>query len=127
MCYNVNKISSILYYKGGFTMKKLILMVVTGVILAGFAVTANAWMAGSDLHGSSIDPSGYAVVSIHNPASPLSVASSDRIYLDSNRLWAVNSFHSFTISSEAMTAGSMAKPERLYCFDSLSRFCARSY
>jgi hypothetical protein len=108
-------------------MKKLILMVVTGVFLAGFAVTANAWMGGSSSNGSSIDSLGYAVVSIHTPASPLSVASSDRIYLDSNNIWAVNSFHSFTISSEAMTAGTTSKTERLYCFDSLSRFCARPY
>jgi hypothetical protein len=109
------------------TMKKLIYLVVTGVFLAAFAVTANAWMGGSDIHGSSIDSSGYAVVSIHAPASSLSVASSDRIYLDSNRLWAVNSFHSFTVSHEAMTAGKISKPERMYCFDSYSRFCARSY
>jgi hypothetical protein len=114
-------------YKGGLTMRTLIFLVFTIALLVAFAMTAHAWTAGSDFHGSSIDPSGYAVVLIHTPASPLSIASPDRIYLDSNRLWAVNSFHSFTVSSEAMTAGKLSMPEKLYCFDSLSRFCARSY
>lgn len=104
-------------------MKTLIFAMVTGVILAAFAVTANAW---SDNRSTSIDPSGYAVVSIHSPSSPLSVASSDRIYLDSNKIWAVNSFHSFTFTPLNMTAGK-SETVRLYCFDSNSRFCARSY
>ncbi|HLB25555.1 MAG TPA: hypothetical protein VJM83_04435 [Nitrospirota bacterium] len=109
-------------------MKKTLLTMVAVLALMAGGTAANAWTAGSTWHGShALDPHGFAVVSVHSPSSPLSVASHERIYLDSSGLWAVNDVKSFGYHEGIASGKAMTEPSRLYCFDSVNRFCAVAY
>lgn len=103
-------------------MRKLTLFMVAGLLVVAAATVS---YAGHDKGLASIDPGGIASVSIASPVSSLSVASTDKIYLDSNRIWAVNDLrHGGTAAAAVQEKKST---EKMYCFDSGSKFCARSY
>jgi hypothetical protein len=95
---------------------------VTGLLVVAAATVS---YAGHDKGLASIDPSGIASVSIASPVSSLSVASTDKIYLDSNRIWAVNDLR-YT-GTAAAAVQQKKSTENMLCFDSGSKFCARGY
>jgi hypothetical protein len=103
-------------------MKKLSLFIAAGLFLVAFAGAAYASSVHEGWSSNSIDPAGFASVSIHSPSHyEMTSASNDNIYLDSNHLWAVR--NPVSINSEGF-ATSKIRTEKLLCFDSISRFCA---
>ena len=103
-------------------MKTLILSVVASIFMMAAASTAMAGTMSSSYHGlGAIDSTGVSVVSVATPSSPISLASTDRIYLDSNMVWGVDNIRH--IEFGAALAGKMEEP-KLYCFDFVHRFCA---
>jgi hypothetical protein len=105
-------------------MKKLSLFIAAGLFLVAFAGAAYASSVHEGWSSNSIDPSGFASVSINSPSHyEMTTASSDTIYLDSNHLWAVR--NPVTTYAEGF-ATSKIRSEKLLCFDSVNRFCAIS-
>ena len=103
-------------------MKTLTLIIATGIFLVAFGARAGAW-SGSDpsFHeGYAIDPSAHAMVQINSPNLSSVTASNERIYLDSNGVFAVNELNGSTFSGIRKEQGPM------YCFDSTQKFCALS-
>jgi hypothetical protein len=105
-------------------MKKLSLFIAAGLFLVAFAGAAYASSAHEGWSSNSIDPAGFASVSIHSPSHyEMTSASNDNIYLDSNHLWAVR--NPVTMNAEGF-ATSKIRSEKLLCFDSVNRLCAIS-
>ncbi len=103
-------------------MKTLILSMVASIFVMVAAATAMAGTMSSSYNGlGSIDSSGVSIVNIETPSSPLSLASTDRIYLDSNMVWGVDAIHNIKYSETV--AGKMSEPT-LVCFDFVHSFCA---
>lgn len=77
-----------------------------------------------------IDSNHQAVVSISEVSSPIVASSSgDKVAFDSNGVWLAADYSKVS-SGEHSMASSMKGSEHssgLYCFDSLSRFCAAAY
>ena len=105
-------------------MKKLSLFIAAGLFLLAFAGAAYASSVHEGWSSNSIDPAGFASVSINSPSHyEMTTASNDTIYLDSNHLWAVR--NPVSMNAEGF-ATSKIRTEKLLCFDSTSRFCAIS-
>jgi len=103
-------------------MKKMLLTLVAGLFVMAFAAVTHA---GQATEMSAIDSSGLAVVSVSSPSTIVTAAQEDRVYLDSNGLWAAAPI--VNVPSNATIAKKETADKMLLCFDSGSRFCARSY
>lgn len=105
-------------------MKKISLLIAAGLFVMAFAGAAYATSGHEGWSSNSIDPAGYASVSITPPSHyAMTTASNDNIYLDSNHLWAVRNPVAMNAEGFATTK---IRSEKLLCFDSISRFCAIS-
>ena len=103
-------------------MRKLTLFMVAGLLVVAAATVSYAGYHNSI---SSIDTNGVASLSISTPSAPVSVASGEKVNLDSIGVFAVND-----LRHEGTAAAAVQEKkgtENMYCFDSGSRFCARSY
>ena len=107
-------------------MRKMILATMLAVVFAAAASAAYAaCMMGPDYTtGNSLDPNGRAVYVVSNPTTFQTATVVPRVSLDSNSKWLVSDITTHNVY--APIAGVKTNP-RLYCFDSSSRFCARSY
>ena len=103
-------------------MRKLTLFMVAGLLVVAAAAVS---YAGYDNGLGSIDTNGVASLSITTPSSPVNMASTDRVSLDSIGVFAANDLrHEGTAAAAVQEKKST---ENMLCFDSGSRFCARSY
>jgi hypothetical protein len=103
-------------------MRKLTLFMVAGLLIVAAATVS---YAGYNDSITSIDTNGVASLSISTPSAPISVASGEKVNLDSIGVFAVNDLrHSGTAAAAVQEKKGT---ENMYCFDSGSRFCARSY
>ena len=98
-------------------MKKFIFLFAAAILMMASS-TALAYMSGTD----AIDSNGVAVVSVHAPSFATQAASQDKVYLDSNHLWAAND-----LNGSQFFAPEKKETGKIICMDSISRFCARSY
>ncbi len=103
-------------------MRKLTLLMVAGLLVVAAATVS---YAGYNKGLSSIDTSGVASISLTNPSSPVSVASTDTVRLDSIGVLAVNDLRHAGTAAAAVQE--KKGTENMYCFDSGSTFCAKSY
>ena len=105
-------------------MKKISLLIAAGLFVIAFAGAAYASSGHEGWSSNSIDPAGFASVSITPPSQyAMTTASNDNIYLDSNHLWAVR--NPATMNAEGFATNKI-RSEKLLCFDSINRFCAIS-
>ncbi len=101
------------------------------LMAAAFALVAGSSAYSAMLTDvSAIDSNHLAVVSISEVSSPIVASSSgDKVAFDSNGVWLAADYSKVS-SGEHSMASSMKGSEHssgLYCFDSLSRFCAAAY
>jgi len=109
-------------------MKKLILTMVAGALLAAFATVAQAsGVHAGYTHLSAIDPAGSAVIAIKVPAAPIVTASVERVYFDSEGRWSANETFTVPFGGTINTGAAHGAVTPLYCFDSGSLFCAAAY
>ena len=103
-------------------MRKLTLIMVAGLLVVAAATVS---YAGYNNSISSIDTNGVASLSISTPSSPVIVASTEKVSLDSIGVFAANELRHSGTAAAAVTP--KASTEKMFCFDSGSRFCARGY
>lgn len=107
-------------------MKTLMMSLMAAAFVLVAASMASANMMGSDYHGlTAIDSAGIASIAIHSPSAPVVKAESEKLVFDSNGLFAVNVLKATETSAVAGT--DMEKGKNLYCFDSVTKFCAKAY
>lgn len=103
-------------------MRKLTLFMVAGLLVVAAATVS---YAGYDKGLGSIDPNGVATLSISTPSSPVNMASTEKVNLDSIGVFAANDLkHGGTAAAAVQEKKGT---EKMFCFDSGSRFCARGY
>ncbi|MHB8174665.1 MAG: hypothetical protein ACYDFU_09445 [Nitrospirota bacterium] len=104
-------------------MKKLSMFITAGLFVMAFAGAAYAW-SGHGWSSNSLDPMGYASISIQAPShAETAQIPPDITYLDSNGIWAVQS--PVSVAREGMAAKT-APAGKFVCFDSTGRSCAVS-
>ncbi len=103
-------------------MRKLTLFMVAGLLVVAAATVS---YAGYDKGWSSIDQNGVASLSISTPSSPVNMASTEKVNIDSIGVFAVNDLRHGGTAAAAVTGS--RSTEKMFCFDSGSRFCARGY
>jgi len=103
-------------------MRKLTLFMVAGLLVVAAATVS---YAGYNNSFASIDTSGIASISITTPSSPVTMASTEKVTLDSIGVFAANDLRHAGTAAAAVQE--KKRTESMYCFDSGSTFCARSY
>jgi len=110
---------------GEFTMKTLAI----SLMAAAFVLAASGAFAGMASHELvSLDSSHHAVVSISEASSPIAASAGEVLSFDSQGLWTASDYTKVSSgSSMSKMASGSSVHEKMYCFDSLSRFCAVAY
>lgn len=103
-------------------MRKLTLFMVAGLLVVAAATVS---YAGHDKGFASIDTNGVASLSIASPSSPVTMASTEKVNLDSIGVFVANDLRHEETAAAAVTGSKST--EKMLCFDSGSKFCARSY
>ena len=101
-------------------MRKLTLFMVAGLLVVAAATVS---YAGYNNSITSIDPNGVASLSISTPSSPVSMASTEKVTLDSIGVFAANDLRNAGTAAAAVQE--KKGTEHMYCFDSGSNFCAK--
>lgn len=108
-------------------MRTLMMMLMAAVVVT---LSATAVQAGS-MHDSSslsaIDSNGYTVVSINHASSDIVLTSHNAVTLDSNGYWTASNVWSGSSESMGMAGSEKMSKDKLYCFDSGSKFCAAAF